>query len=256
MAWPSVTTLLESKLHWMARKLRKMDEPSDIIEWTPAMEGVLRIYNNYLKDSALSSPRPKHNWVSNFKGSSILVNPANESITVKTQLGKPKKQSAKGSTPVTISRVKKKTKRKTMSIPEHTWVSNEQMETDRKHQWNIDATKSAKSKGRTEKWSSKWKGIMDAKKEAVLKMLDPKLVHPPRVQVGSDEIMSTSKKPQDEFKRLVLTALNTEKRTPGEKDEVDGGVQEDDKGGLKGRIEREWEELREMETIEVNKFGN
>ena len=67
MEWPAATTLLESKLHWMARKLRKIDEPSDITAWTDAMEGVLKIYNTYMKISALSKPKPKHNSVSIFK---------------------------------------------------------------------------------------------------------------------------------------------------------------------------------------------
>ena len=53
--------------------------------------------------------------------------------------------------------------------------------------------KEAKHSGTTKTWSLKEK-IMDAKKKAVLKMLDPPWVLPPKVEVGEDEIKSTPQK--------------------------------------------------------------
>ena len=75
------------------------------------------------------------------------------------------------------------------------------------------------AKHKTENWSFKEKAIMDDKKKAVLKMLDPQLVLPPRVEVGEDEIKSTLIKRQDEFKRVVLTAMNMDKGVGSEEAE-------------------------------------
>ena len=97
---------------------------------------------------------------------------------------------------------------------------------------------------------------MDAKKKAVLKMLDPQLERPPRVDVEEDEIKSKSKKLQDGFKSIVLTAINIAKRTQVDNDECEGGEQVADNGGLKEPIARDLEELKKMDMIEVNKFGN
>ena len=47
----------------------------------------------------------------------------------------------------------------------------------------ITVLKEAKHWGKTEKWNLKEKVIMDAKKKAVMKMLDPQLVPSPRVDV-------------------------------------------------------------------------
>ena len=66
--------------------------------------------------------------------------------------------------------------------------------------------KEAKHNGTTKTWSLKEK-IMNAKKKAVLKMLDPPWALPPKVEVGEDEIKSTPMKLQEEFKRVVRTAM-------------------------------------------------
>ena len=90
--------------------------------------------------------------------------------------------------------------------------------------------KEAKHNGTTKTWSLKEK-IIDAKKKAVLKMLDPPWALPPKVEVGEDEIKSTPMKLQEEFKRVVRTAMKVDKRTPMDKDEAKGGALATDKGG-------------------------
>ena len=87
--------------------------------------------------------------------------------------------------------------------------SRKHMEVDVGKEDTVEADtvlKEAKHNGTTKKWSLKEK-IMDAKKKAVLKMLDPPWALPPKVEVGDDEIKSTPMKLQEEFKRVVRTAM-------------------------------------------------
>ena len=72
---------------------------------------------------------------------------------------------------------------------------------------------------------------MDAEKKTVLKMLDPPWALPPKVEVGEDEIKSTPMKLQEEFKRVVRTAMKVDKRTPVDTEEAEGAAQATDKGG-------------------------
>ena len=55
-AYPSTTNYLTRKLNWMARKLRCIDDPSSIKDWTEAMNCVFKILEAFSGNKELTTP--------------------------------------------------------------------------------------------------------------------------------------------------------------------------------------------------------
>ena len=60
MGYPATTHYLTMKLNWMARKLKGINEPSNIKDWTEEMHSIYRVLEEFTRNEALSTP-PKMN---------------------------------------------------------------------------------------------------------------------------------------------------------------------------------------------------
>ena len=56
MGYPATTQYLARKLNWMARQLKEKNEPSSIIEWTEAMQSVVKLVEVCSGVDQLSTP--------------------------------------------------------------------------------------------------------------------------------------------------------------------------------------------------------
>ena len=56
MGYLATTHYLSRKLNWMARKIKDINEPSDIKEWTDAMMSVYHVLEDFSKNEEVSSP--------------------------------------------------------------------------------------------------------------------------------------------------------------------------------------------------------
>ena len=139
MSWPSAATLLESQLHWMTRRLRKLQNQEVIAGWVEAMDRVLKIYNCYLKSRALSSPPPKWTKFSISEGSYVMVNPVKDTNSPENlKTTKVKKTKVKRSIADQTTRPTKMPKSSMASIPEEIWAAKSFIEKDSKGKNDID----------------------------------------------------------------------------------------------------------------------
>ena len=192
MSWPSATSLLESKLHWMARRLRKINEPSSIIEWTEAMQRVFKVYNLYLDDTSLSSPSPKYTNLSVSKGFFIIVSPFDT-----PQMKDPKRTLAKSAISThSIRRTKVKMCPMT-AIPEDAWASKALMETDGEDQLDDVSLETETEVGTRELW-----------KEALLQKISTDRYHGCAYQGLIGECH-----PQEKLLREIAKILNRDYET-------------------------------------------
>ena len=56
MGYPATTHYLTMKLNWMARKLKAINDPSEIVVWTNAMQSVFKVLENFSRNTDLSTP--------------------------------------------------------------------------------------------------------------------------------------------------------------------------------------------------------
>ena len=61
MAYPATTYYLSTKLNWMARKLKYLNEASAIKEWTDAMQSVFRTLEAFFREQKLINPNGDNN---------------------------------------------------------------------------------------------------------------------------------------------------------------------------------------------------
>ena len=83
MAYPATTHYLTMKLNWMGRKLKTMNTPTTIIEWTKAMQSVFRTLEDISRNKDLSTPtkipRTRREY---WRAPSINLEPLNTESTV------------------------------------------------------------------------------------------------------------------------------------------------------------------------------
>ena len=56
MGYASTTKYLAKKLNWMSRRLKAINKPSDIKEWTEAMHSVYKLHADFSINKELSTP--------------------------------------------------------------------------------------------------------------------------------------------------------------------------------------------------------
>ena len=52
MGYPATTHYLTMKLNWMTRKLKGINEPSNIKDWTEAMHSIYRVLEEFKRNEA------------------------------------------------------------------------------------------------------------------------------------------------------------------------------------------------------------
>ena len=98
MVYPATTNYLTMKLNWMARKLKTMNTPTTIIEWTDAMQSVFKTLEDFSKNKDLSTPTLMTKTRRECcRGPSICVKPSNnEALATDMTLMKNRRPVAKG----------------------------------------------------------------------------------------------------------------------------------------------------------------
>ena len=92
MGYPATTHYLTMKLNWMARKLKKKNDPSSIIEWTNAIQSVFTTLEKFSRNKELTTPTQmiRTKWAY-CKAQGINVNPS-QTPTAATEMPMLKKR--------------------------------------------------------------------------------------------------------------------------------------------------------------------
>ena len=88
MTYPPTRQYLTGKLNWLARKLKSMNDPPAIRDWTDAMLCVFKVHEAFLGNRDLTNPRQIVNRKLDFyKARSINILPLNKDqwVADKTQ---------------------------------------------------------------------------------------------------------------------------------------------------------------------------
>ena len=162
MVYPATTKYLIMKLNWMARKQKKMNTPTTIIEWNDAMQSVFKTLEDFSRNKELSTPTEMTKTKREYcRGPSICVKPSNnEALATDMILMKNRRPVAKGfrSQPAKKPRLASKVEVSEENNPKQRDTKKEvSMEVDNKDKVQngdiskLDAEREEKLKGSREK---------------------------------------------------------------------------------------------------------
>ena len=82
MAYPATTHYLTRKLNWMARKLKSVNDPATIKDWTEAMNCLFKTLQTFSANKDLSTPMQMTRRTLDYhKGQSFSVKPVQKGDT-------------------------------------------------------------------------------------------------------------------------------------------------------------------------------